>query len=188
MQQLTDDMQRQQAFMALLEPIQQMLERYCIHMTSDRDEALDLMQDAIVLAWNHFDTIRDRGAFKSYIFTITTNTYRRKFVRTKFFGLYNDDLVETLASSTPSPDVLTDHEILRKALLSLPPAYREALIHYEVNDMSVAEIQKIQGGTISGVKVRLMRARRKLAALVGVVMEAPERDSAKEAPSSTPLL
>lgn len=188
MQQMTDDRERQQAFMALLEPIQRMLERFCINMTGNRDEALDLMQDSIILAWNHFETIRDRGAFKSYIFTIATNTYRRKFVRAKFFGLYNDDLVETLASSTPSPEVQTDHEIVRKALLSLPAAYREALIHYEVNDMSVAEIQKIQGGTISGVKVRLMRARRKLAALVGVVLDSPERESANGAPSSTPLL
>jgi len=157
-------------------------------MTSDRDEALDLMQDAIVLAWNHFDSIRDRGAFKSYVYTIVTNTYRRKFVRTKFFGLYSEDLVDTLASSAPSPESQTDLEIVRRALLKLSPASREALIHYEVNDLSVAEIQKIQGGTISGVKVRLMRARRQLAALVGVVLTPAERDSAKEAPSSTPIL
>lgn len=185
---MNEDRDRQQAFMALLEPIQQPLERYCRHMTNDRDEALDLMQDAIVLAWTHFDTVRDRGAFKSYLFTIATNTYRRKFVRSKFFGFYSDDLVETLASSTPTPEAQTDLEILRKALLSLPHASREALIHYEVNDMSVAEIQKIQGGTISGVKVRLMRARRKLAALVGVVLDSSERTSPFEAPSSTPVL
>lgn len=164
-----DDLQRrQQEFLELLKPIQRKLESYCMNMTRDREEARDLMQDTIVVLWQHLDSIRDRSAFRSYAYTVATNAFKRKFTRARFFGLITEEHHEILASTDHSPEQITDHAILHDALRELPHRSREALVLFEIADMSIAEIQKIQGGTVSSIKVRLMRARRMLQHRLGV--------------------
>jgi len=48
----------------------------------------------------------------------------------------------------------------------LPVKMAEALILYHISDLSMGEIQKIQGGSLSGVKLRLKRGREKLLSLL----------------------
>jgi len=48
----------------------------------------------------------------------------------------------------------------------LPERQKEALSLFELADFPIEEIRKIQGGTASGVKMRLVRARAKLAILM----------------------
>jgi RNA polymerase sigma-70 factor (ECF subfamily) len=158
--------EQQHAFMQLLKPIQRNLEAYCLRLTHDRDEARDLMQDTIVLVWQNFDSLRDHTAFKSFCFTVATNAFRRRHSRRRLFGLLPDDHDEE--SNDPTPEQRTDHMLLHEALQKLPERSREAILLFELADMSVADIQRIQGGTASGVKVRLMRARRRLQELLGV--------------------
>ncbi|MCX6139762.1 MAG: sigma-70 family RNA polymerase sigma factor [Candidatus Kapabacteria bacterium] len=173
-----DNLQRrQQEFLELLKPIQRKLESFCLNMTRDREEARDLMQDTIVVLWQHLDTLRDRSAFRSYAYTVATNTFKRRYTRSKFFGLLTEEHHETLASRDHSPEQITDHSILHDALRELPHRSREALVLFEIADMSIAEIQKIQGGTISSIKVRLMRARRMLQHRLGVSPNTQEQQT-----------
>ncbi len=158
--------EQQHEFMLLLKPIQRSLEAYCLRLTQDRDEARDLMQDTIVLVWQNFSSIRDHAAFRSFCFTVATNAFRRRFSRRRLFGLMPEDHDEE--SSDPTPEQRADHMLLHDALQKLPERSREAILLFEIADMSVADIQRIQGGTTSGVKVRLMRARRRLQELLGV--------------------
>jgi len=55
----------------------------------------------------------------------------------------------------------------RRAVESLDPKLRIPLILKEVEDMSVEEIARTMGLTQTNVKVRLFRARKKLAATLG---------------------
>ncbi|HEX5317267.1 MAG TPA: sigma factor-like helix-turn-helix DNA-binding protein, partial [Candidatus Kapabacteria bacterium] len=48
----------------------------------------------------------------------------------------------------------------------LPRRGREALVLFAISDLSIKEIQEIQGGTASGVKSRMSRARVKLKELL----------------------
>jgi RNA polymerase sigma-70 factor (ECF subfamily) len=54
----------------------------------------------------------------------------------------------------------------RRALQSLDPRLRIPLVLKEVEEMSVEEIAKTMGITQANVKVRLFRARRKLAGML----------------------
>lgn len=180
------DTERQEVFLDLLRPHQKALERFCLHMTRDRESALDLLQDTLLVAWRYFDSVRDHAAFKSWVFTICSNTFKRKFTRSRFLGLVDEEVVETLPSTEPHPDTMTDNVIIRTALAKLPPKYREALVLFELNGLSVDEIRRIQGGTASAVKLRLMRGRTMLAKALGVRKEPEERPVFDT--SSTPLL
>jgi RNA polymerase sigma-70 factor (ECF subfamily) len=55
----------------------------------------------------------------------------------------------------------------RAAIEALDPKFRIPFLLKEVEEMSVAEIAKSMGITQTNVKVRLLRARRKLAATLG---------------------
>ncbi|MBK7185184.1 MAG: sigma-70 family RNA polymerase sigma factor [Ignavibacteria bacterium] len=98
----------------------------------------------------------------------------RKFTPSRFFGILTEEHHENLASTDHSPEQLTDHALLRDALHTLSVRSREALILYEIADLSISEIQKIQGGTASAIKVRLMRARRLLQQRLGASPLLPE--------------
>lgn len=64
----------------------------------------------------------------------------------------------------PEPDV---YGKARAALETLDPKLRIPLILKEVDEMSVEEISRTMGLTQTNVKVRLFRARKKLAAILG---------------------
>lgn len=157
---------QQEEFMRLLTPMQKRLEKFALAMTHDREQASDLVHDTIVIAYEHFHTIRDKAAFPSYVFSIASNLYRRSFRRSKFWGLFDSNRAEQIPDGSGLPDERPDVELLYRALAKLPEKYREAIILFEINDLSISEIRDIQGGTISSVKVRLMRGRQKLAQLL----------------------
>ena len=157
---------QQEEFMQLLTPVQKRLEKFALAMTRDREQAGDLVHDTIVLAYEHFHTIRDKNAFTSYVFSIASNLYKRSFRRAKFWGLFDSDRAEQIPDSASLPDTRPDVELLYRALAQLPDKYREALVLFEINDLSINEICDIQKSSVSSVKVRLMRGRRKLAQLL----------------------
>jgi RNA polymerase sigma-70 factor (ECF subfamily) len=66
------------------------------------------------------------------------------------------------ASYEMSAESSYDLDQLVAALDRLPAREREALVLFELSDLSIKEIQHIQGGTVSGVKSRMSRARVKL--------------------------
>jgi RNA polymerase sigma-70 factor (ECF subfamily) len=157
---------QQEEFMRLLEPMHKKLEKFALAMTRDREQARDLVHDTIVIAYERFHTIRDKNAFTSYLFSIASNLYKRSFRRSKFWGFFDSEAAEQIPDPSTLPDTKPDIALLYKALAQLPDKYREALVLFEINGLSINEIHAIQGGSLSSIKVRLMRGRQKLAHLL----------------------
>jgi RNA polymerase sigma-70 factor (ECF subfamily) len=57
-------------------------------------------------------------------------------------------------------------EAVRKAVNELPPLQREALILFEYEELSLAEIAEVAGADVGTVKSRLHRARQRLRILL----------------------
>ena len=55
-------------------------------------------------------------------------------------------------------------EVVQRAIANLPPLQREALVLFEYDELSLAEIAAIVGANANTVKARLFRAREKLRA------------------------
>ncbi len=51
-------------------------------------------------------------------------------------------------------------------MASLPEKQREALALFEISGLSIEEVREIQGGSLSAVKMRLVRGREQLALLL----------------------
>ena len=168
--------------MALLEPVHGSLNRFVRAMARDRDDARDLVAETILIAYERFDTVKDDKAFLSFLFTIAQRTCARGQRRAKLFGLFNDGLRDSLMSTSTPPDVAADIAALHRALALLPREQREAVALFEISGFPLEEIREIQGGTLSGVKARVARGRRKLAKLLAV-HDRSERDVVR---STTP--
>jgi RNA polymerase sigma-70 factor (ECF subfamily) len=159
---------RQERFMKLFEPLQPRLERFALAMTRDRETARDVVGETILEAYQRFDTLRDERAFLGFLFTIAARTYRRRAARSRRHDELTDDHLDALVDSSTPPDTAADIAAVYQALAELPQQQREAVYLFEVQGMSMKEIQEIQGGTLVGVKVRISRGRKKLAAILGI--------------------
>ncbi len=162
------DSERERRFLQLLRPVHSRAERFAMSITQSRDDARDLMQDALVVMWQHFDDLREQGAFRTYLFTVISNLNKKRFRKYHRETAFAEGAEDEILGSEMPLDQRADATIVREAIDALPEKAREAVILYEVHDLPVAEIAQIQQCTVSAVKVRLMRARRTLAKKLGV--------------------
>jgi RNA polymerase sigma-70 factor (ECF subfamily) len=159
---------RREEFLLLLGPVYQRFENFVFAMTRDGEEARDLVAETLLRAYESFDRLKSREAFLSYLFSIASREAGRRRRRARWFGGWSQEAAEMLEWGGTPPDVGHDVELLYRALATLPHQQREAVVLFEIAGLSLREIQEIQGGTLSGVKVRIHRGRRRLAGLLGV--------------------
>jgi RNA polymerase sigma-70 factor, ECF subfamily len=149
-------------FLRLYEPIHLQLSKFCRAMSGNTEDAKDLLNDTILNILESFDNIKDKAVFKSYIFSVASNLYKKKIRRLKFNAEFNANELNQITDLSQNPEYVTDFKIIYQQILMLPGKMAETLILYHISDLSMEEIQKIQGGSLSGVKQRLIRGREKL--------------------------
>jgi len=157
-----NEKQRQTEFLELFEPVRENLSRFARAMVREREEAKDLVSEAIMLGFENFNKLKDRTAFLSYMFTIIHRLYKRNKRHRSYFTEFDSKFAEQIKANDTSPETIIDVKLLYLALDELPFKQKEAVILFEISGFSIEEIKKIQGGTISGVKSRLKRGREKL--------------------------
>lgn len=171
--------QRSKEFIHAFEPHREQLWRFVRQMTRSNHGAEDVMQETILQALQGMHRLDNPDSFKSYLFTIASRIVKRQRFRKKLFGWFDEQKAEELHDHGTQPDKATDAAILRESLKSLPHKIRETMVMFYLLDLSLAEIQEIQGGTQNGVKTRLHRGRAMLCELLGI-----EKTSASTAESS----
>jgi RNA polymerase sigma-70 factor (ECF subfamily) len=133
-----------------------------------REDVEDLAQDVFFKVFTRIDQVRPDENFPGWLRRVTINTCydelrktRRRNAAFEIYGPLQD--VEPLAPAAP-PAEPRDFGIAREALEALDPKLKIPLLLKEVEELSVAEIAQAMGITQTNVKVRLFRARKKLAA------------------------
>jgi RNA polymerase sigma-70 factor (ECF subfamily) len=166
---------KQEAFLDLLEPHKTGLMRFCRALTNDSDTAKDLASEAILIAFERFDKLKNTAAIKSYLYTIASRLARTERKRSQRKASFDEALEQP--ASTTSPEILTDIHFLQEALDKLSEREREAIIMFEISGLSLDEIREIQGGSLSGIKMRLVRGRKSLQKMLGIREEKSIRET-----------
>lgn len=130
----------------------------------DADEAEDAAQDGVLQALVKLDRYDPTRPFGPWLMRIVTNAAidrrRRRAVRD------TNELDEELAGGGPLPDVEVDRLALRQrlamALDKLPERYRVAVVLFDVEGYSQAEIAEILGVAPGTVRSAVFHARRRL--------------------------
>ncbi len=149
-------------FCALVEPHIEAVGRFVHALTRNREEARDIVSDVLLTALEKIDTLKSEQASASWLFSIARNTVYQRKRRQKFWGFFDEKQAAERPSEAAQPDVSADVALLHEALATLPEAQREAITLFEIAGLSLEEIRDIQGGTLSGVKSRVSRARETL--------------------------
>lgn len=125
-------------------------------------DADDLIQDAIIAVLEKFESIKDKSAFKSFLFSTASNLNKMRSRRKKFHADFNAEELQQLTAVELTAEQQVDFKIVYEKLLELPQKTAEAMMLFYISDLSLDEIRKIQGGSLSGVKLRIKRGREKL--------------------------
>lgn len=149
-------------FFELYEPNHEQFCRFCRAIAGNQTDSEDLIQDTILNVIEGFDKIRDKVAFKSYLFSVASNLNKMRLRRNKFKASFTATELSQIVDFSQNPEQITDFKIVYEKMMMLPSKVSETMILYHISDLSLEEILEIQGGSLSGVKMRLKRGREKL--------------------------
>lgn len=159
---------RQKEFMELLEPIMKNIEKYTLAMTRNRDAAKELTAITISIAWETFETINDKKAFLSFLFTIASRKYASEIKKKQKENELKFQDISQLYSNTVSPEDASEIALLYEALEQINPVQKEAIILFDITGFKIEEIAEIQKVSQSAVKMRIKRGKENLRELLGI--------------------
>jgi RNA polymerase sigma-70 factor, ECF subfamily len=153
-----------EAFGQIMERYAGPARRLCRAILRDLEDADDAAQDAFLSAWVKLGQYDPRRPLGPWLMRIVANAAkdrrRRREVRR------TDELSESMPSSAAGPDREAHRrllqEVLMNALAELPDRYRAAVVLYDVEGYSHAEIAKIIGVPEGTVRSDVFHARRML--------------------------
>ena len=138
-------------------PLVNMAWRYC----RDRSRAEEMAQEAFIRAWRGLAQWRREGSFSTWLFALAANVYRSELKRFPTETLPLDDAPEPAGHARQHQEFVERArcEALRRAVLALPPRYREPVILYYFHEQDVAAAAGNLGLPEGTLKARLSRAR-----------------------------
>lgn len=157
------------AFAALVRAHQDEVYTLARRLVGDPHMASDVAQEALIRAWRALAGFRGDARLSTWLYRITVNvawTYRERSKR--YRGTPIDEHTELAAPiGRDHPEVAGEtldlRARLRDALDRLPDGQREVVVMKDVYGWSHAEIADTMGISVTAAKVRLHRARSKLA-------------------------
>ena len=138
-------------------PLVNLAYRFC----RDRGRAEDLAQEAFLRSYRALGQWRKDAAFSTWLFALATNLYRSE-LRGIPAGIVSIDDVSEPGDSRHEHGALETEEqdrSVRRAVLTLPPKYRDALILFYFHEMDVPAAAESLGLPEGTVKARLFRGR-----------------------------
>ncbi|QUS34794.1 RNA polymerase sigma factor [Falsirhodobacter algicola] len=142
---------------------------YATRMLSDRAEAEDVAQEAMLRLWRIAPDWRQGEAkVSTWLYRVTTNLCTDR-LRRRRRGVALDEAPET---EDESPSVLADMmesdrmQALDAALARLPERQRQAVILRHIDGLANAQIGEIMGVRVEAVESLTARGKRGLAALL----------------------
>lgn len=150
-----------EAFGTLIHTYHRLLVLAAYQMTEHAEDAEDLAQETLVEAYKHLRSLNDTGKFRGWLFTILRHKCQRHQQRQRIPEIPLDAVADTL----PAPPPVEDGK-MADWLQDLPLPYREAIAARFLCALSYAEIAQLQGTTVDVVRVRLHRAKQRLADII----------------------
>ena len=155
------------AFASLYERYKGPVYGYCAKMVGSRETGQDLLQETFARAYEHRERLVATASFKAWLFTIARNqclNWLRRAGREVPFPV--DAPEPTGTGPTPFTALLRSEQaaLVNRTLAGLSAEYREVVVLREYQNLSYDEIAAVTKTTVSSVKSRLFKARRKIAA------------------------
>ncbi len=163
------------AYDTLVRKYERQIFRIAQHITQNREDAEDVMQDAFLKAYEKLDQFQGNSKFYTWLVRIAVNEslMRLRKRRTGRMVSIDEDL-ETEEGTVPrdladwAPDPEQNYtqaelgKILEKTIKGLPPGFKVVFELRDVQGLSTEDTAEALGLSIPAVKSRLLRARLQL--------------------------
>lgn len=163
------------AYDTLVRKYERQLFRIAQHITQNREDAEDVMQDAFLKAYEKLDQFQGNSKFYTWLVRIAVNESLMRLRKRRTGKLVSmDEDVQTdegsvprdFADWAPNPEQNYNQselsEILKKTIQGLPQGFRVVFVLRDVDGLSTEETAEALGLSVPAVKSRLLRARLQL--------------------------
>src|SRR5215467_3797333 len=164
-----------EAYGQLVRRYQGKIFRLAQHITQNREDAEDVLQETFLKAYEHLGQFQGQSKFYTWIVRIAVNQALMKLRRRKTdksvsldetIDTGEDTVTREVAAWAENPEQRFSREelggILDTAIDSLEPLYRSVFVLRDIEELSTEETADALGLSIPAVKSRLLRARLQL--------------------------
>jgi RNA polymerase sigma-70 factor (ECF subfamily) len=163
------------AFGELVRRYESKIFRLAQHITQNREDAEDVLQETFMKAYEHLDQFQGNSKFYTWIVRIAVNQALMKLRRRKTdksvsldetIDTGEDTIVREIAAWDENPEQKFSREelggVLDTAIQSLEPLYRSVFVLRDMEELSTEETAEALNLSVPAVKSRLLRARLQL--------------------------
>jgi len=163
------------AFNELLRRYERKIFRLALHITQNREDAEDVLQESFLKAYEHLDQFQGQSKFYTWIVRIAVNQALMKLRKRKSdrsvsldetIDTGEDNLSREIAAWDENPEQQYSRDelqgILTSAIDGLAPIYRAVFVLRDIDGLSTEEAAEALELSVPAVKSRLLRARLQL--------------------------
>ncbi len=163
------------AFNELVRRYEGKIFRLAQHITQNREDAEDVLQETFMKAYEHLDQFKGDSKFYTWIVRIAVNQALMKLRRRKTdksvsldeqIDTGEDNITREIAAWGEDPEQRFSRQelggILESAIEGLEPLYRSVFVLRDIEELSTEETAEALELSVPAVKSRLLRARLQL--------------------------
>ncbi len=149
--------------------------RIAQHITHNREDAEDVVQDAFLKAYENLGKFQEQSKFYTWLVRIAVNEALMRLRRRRpernvsldeEVRTEDDSVPREVADWAPNPEQLYSQaelrDILQRTVQGLPPSFRTVFVLRDIEGLSTEETAEALDLSIPAVKSRLLRARLQL--------------------------
>ena len=126
----------------------------------------DIVQEVFLNAYKNMEGFSGRSSYKTWLYAITINKSKDYLRKPSLKKSFLQTFMQKTKLNVPTPE----EEVLQKEgqrglaseVMSLPIKYREVIILYYYDDLSMKEVAQLLGIPLSTAKTRIQRGRQAL--------------------------
>jgi len=163
------------AFESLVRRYDRSVFRIAQHITQNREDAEDVVQDAFLKAYQNLGQFQGQSKFYTWLVRIAVNEALMRLRRRRPERMVSidedikteeDSMPREIADWSPNPEQLYTQselkDLLGKTIQGLPPSFRTVFVLRDVEGLSTEETASALELSVPAVKSRLLRARLQL--------------------------
>jgi len=150
----------------------EVLAAYLVRLVGDRDDALDVLHDAFVYAFERLDELREATRFRAWLYRIATNAARSKLRKKRWlraigFVQPTEAMSWESMSLDASPEAKAELARLDAMVKRLPVDERIVWVLRRVEGCTMPEVASYAECLVATAKRRMARAEKRMKRMMG---------------------
>lgn len=160
------------AYAQLVNRYKDLVYTLAIRMLKNREEAEEVAQDTFIKVFKSLDKFKGDSKFSTWIYKVTYNTCldrikkNKKYLNDVAIGEFTFNKLDSIDNALENMIKEEKHTLIKNCINKLPEDSSALLTLFYFEELSLDEISKIINIEANTVKVKLFRARKKLAVIL----------------------